>query len=216
MKETELRHEQVFRPPYARSLAVVWFLIALFVTYDTLRRGSGRPMWVALAVLAFSCALVYALAFRPAVVVDDEAVTLRNILRDVRVPWGRVTRIGSAWSLTVDTDRKSWGSWAITARNRERGEVYRRGVAFGGSMGARLGGGTGSSPAPAYGGAGAGSDGEGGTTYVSVELSRRWDAALSRSQSAPDEAAPVVVTWVRSVVAALGASTLLLALALLL
>ena len=237
MKESELRHEQVFRPPFARSLAVVWFLIALLVTYDTLRRGSGRPMWIALAVLATSCALVYALAFRPAVVADDDAVTLRNILRDVRVPWGRVTRIGSAWSLSVDTAEKSWGSWAITARNRQRGELYRRGLALGSGVGARMGsfgadpasGGTRSYAGPRAGGGsraygeaspaagGAGSSGaEGGTTYVSVELSKLWDAAVARGVASGDGAAPVVVSWVWPVVVGLGASALALAAALLL
>lgn len=189
MKVREVRDEQVFRSPHARTLAGVWFATAAFLAYDTVDRGSGRNLWISLAALGAISVAVYALAWRPAVVADSRGVTLRNIVRDVVVPWGRVERIGSKWSLTIDTAERSWPSWAITARNRERSAFSRGGTT------ARE---PASPPAPQSGES---------TALVSEELSRRWQASAGGAEEGEGD---VVVRWVWAVIAALAVSLLAL------
>jgi hypothetical protein len=201
MKDSELRHEQVFRPPYSRLLAITWFVIALIFAVDAAVNGSGDGRWLALAVLLFASAAVHALAFRPAVLVDDTGITLRNIVRDVHVPWGNVARIGARWSLTIDTlaPDRTWASWAITARNRQRMALFHRGFTAGAWMGGR------GAQASAY--AGAADETPDEEPYVSVELSRAWDAASARGALAPGS---VEVRWVWPVIVASAVSGVLL------
>jgi hypothetical protein len=226
MSESELRPEQVFRPPYARTLSVVWFALAVFVALDAVLNGSGRAVWVSLSVIGLSVAIVYALAFRPAVVADDTGVTLRNVAKDVRIPWASVEGIGATWSLTVEAEGRTWASWAITARNRQRADAAGRsllgGSLAGGSRSGRMGppAPPGRTPGSSTGGTGAPQTAGTGGGYVSAELSRRWEEATGAADaapSAPRDAAPsdgVTVTWAVPVLAALGVTTLSFVLAL--
>jgi hypothetical protein len=242
MKESELRGEQVFRSSSARTLAVVWFAVAAFVAFDAVRRGSGRSLWIGLAVVALVSALVYALAYRPAVAADDEGITIRNIVRDVRIPWARVEHIGAKWSLTIDAAGRTWASWAITARNRQRAAVP---PALGLGGPAALGSGSlGAGPR-------AGADMDAGTRaaagarrglpggrasrlrvgdpgpvipapattrggeYVSAQLAQLRDEAQLRGTSAPGARDEVTVEWAWSPIVAIGAAAAALAIALL-
>jgi hypothetical protein len=109
----------------APLLAVAWYVVGALGAIDLVRRGAGHTIAVGLTSIAVVTVVVYAIAGRPAVVANDTGVLLRNVLRDVWVPWNRVERIGAKWSLTVEADGVEHGSWAITASNparqRERG-----------------------------------------------------------------------------------------------
>lgn len=52
-------------------------------------------------VLLLGCGVAYAVGLRPAIIGDDEAVTVRNPLREVRVPWGAVRAIQGGNAVTV-------------------------------------------------------------------------------------------------------------------
>lgn len=125
IRESELLHEEVFRPRLAPLLAVGWYLVGAYATFDLVRRGDGSTIAVGLAVVALVSVVVYAIGTRPAVIANDRGVLLRNVLRDVYVPWHRVERIGARWSLTVETSDAVYGSWALSAgnptRERQRG-----------------------------------------------------------------------------------------------
>ena len=58
-------------------------------------------------------AAVAALGWRPAVVVDDEALTLVNPLRTVRLPWSAVQDVTMGWVLTVTADGVRHRAWAV-------------------------------------------------------------------------------------------------------
>lgn len=125
IRESDLSHEEVFRPRLAPLLAIGWYVVAVLAVVDLVRRGDGHTIAVGTAVVALASVVAYAIASRPAVVANDQGVLLRNIVRDVFVPWHRVERIGARWSLTIETSEATYGSWAIAARNprrdRERG-----------------------------------------------------------------------------------------------
>jgi hypothetical protein len=62
--------------------------------------------------------VVHALFWRPAVVVDDDGVVLRNVLRDVQVPWSLLEGIDTRFTLTLLTPDGRHQSWAASAPGR--------------------------------------------------------------------------------------------------
>ncbi|MFG2089331.1 PH domain-containing protein [Spirillospora sp. NPDC048824] len=52
-------------------------------------------------VLLLGCGIAYTVGLRPAIVGDDEAVTVRNPLREARVPWGAVRGIEGGNAVAV-------------------------------------------------------------------------------------------------------------------
>jgi hypothetical protein len=118
--EGEGVREVVLRGRFARPFAVCWFALAAYLAVDVLRAGEGRTRWLTLAVLLLLTAVVYAVSFRPAVVYDDSRLVLRNIVRDVAVPWPRVTGLDWRYVLTVEVDDdKRYAAWALTANRSD-------------------------------------------------------------------------------------------------
>lgn len=110
------KHVEVFRSRSVPLLALVWDVVAVVLAADLLWRGDGRLMAGGLAAIALVTLLVYAVSQRPAVVATERGVVLRNVVRDVRVPWRLVQRVESDWALTVVTAHRDYVAWAITGR----------------------------------------------------------------------------------------------------
>lgn len=122
-RASEVAQVETFRPRLAPILAVGWYVLAAFGGYDLIRRGDGREVPIGLAGLALVTVIVYAIAARPAVVADPRGLLLRNVVRDVWLPWHAVKKIEATWSLSVATEDRSYGSWAVagsTARRERR------------------------------------------------------------------------------------------------
>jgi Bacterial PH domain len=113
---------EVFRSRSVPLLALVWEVVAVVLAVDLLWRGEGRLMVAGLAAIALVTVLVYAVSQRPAVVAAERGVVLRNVVRDVRVPWRLVQRVESDWALTVVTAHRDYTAWAITGRPRRSRE----------------------------------------------------------------------------------------------
>jgi hypothetical protein len=136
-RASEVAHVETFRPRLAPVMAVAWYVLTAFGGYDLVRRGQGREVPIGLAALALITVVVYAIAQRPAVIAGPSGVLLRNVLRDVWLPWHAVKKIESRWSLSLATEDKRYGSWAVTGKaSRERGR--------------RAPGGTPAAPKPAH------------------------------------------------------------------
>ncbi len=110
----DVTHVETFRPRLAPVMAVLWYCIAAFGGYDLVRRGDGREIAVGLACLALVTVIVYAIAQRPAIVAGPRGVLLRNVVRDVWMPWHAVKAIETKWSLSFATADASYSSWALT------------------------------------------------------------------------------------------------------
>jgi hypothetical protein len=122
-RASEAAHVETFRPRLAPVMAVAWYVLSAFGGYDLVRRGHGREIPIGLASLALITVVVYAIGQRPAVIAGPSGVLLRNVLRDVWLPWHAVQKIESRWSLSLATEDKSYGSWAVTGKGslgRER------------------------------------------------------------------------------------------------
>jgi hypothetical protein len=73
-------------------------------------------LWFVAAVAAMAC-----LFWRPAVLVDGEGVELRNVVRDVRVPWAALDDVTTRYALTLHAGGSSHQSWAGAAPGRGTG-----------------------------------------------------------------------------------------------
>jgi hypothetical protein len=112
----------VYRPATGWALALcyagftAWWLAAGLT-------GGGRPglSWTALAWLLVVGAAIYAVFWRPAVIVDDDGVLLLNVLRDVRVPWAALEAVETRYALTLVTAEHRYASWAAGAPGRGSG-----------------------------------------------------------------------------------------------
>jgi len=85
-----------------------------------------QPLFVAWVVL--SLAFVWVLFVRPAVLLDEDGVTIRNVVRDVHIPWAKVTEVECRWSLKVLAGDRAFTAWAISPQGRPK-------VAAGGLLG---------------------------------------------------------------------------------
>ncbi|HEY8482428.1 MAG TPA: PH domain-containing protein [Spirillospora sp.] len=81
-----------------RVAAYAWLVFAVLNIADLVFGITGEATYspVALtvgALLLLGCGIAYTVGLRPAIVADEEAVLIRNPLRDVRVPWAGVRAI---------------------------------------------------------------------------------------------------------------------------
>ena len=139
-------HGDLFRFSRPPILPILWYLLAIFSAYDLVQRGEGRTIWIGLSAIALITVVVYATGQRPAVFATPTGVLLRNVVRDVWLPWHLVERIDSTWSLVIRTADRGYGSWAVTGASSSRQRGPRggdpvAGLARGSSMtGGRSGG----------------------------------------------------------------------------
>jgi hypothetical protein len=94
----------VFRPGSALAFLGVSVAVVVFLLGDALvRAGFGEMMLLApWPLLALWC--VYAAAYASSLAIDDDAITVQNILRTVRIPWRRVVDVQWRWQVEIFTD----------------------------------------------------------------------------------------------------------------
>lgn len=68
--------------------------------------------------LVLPVALVWALYARPAVIVSDAGVELRNVTRTVVLPWPSIQRVDTKYALTLYTAYGTFAAWAAPAPSR--------------------------------------------------------------------------------------------------
>lgn len=71
-----------------------------------------------LPVLVLPVALVWALYARPAVIVSDASVEVRNVTRTVVLPWPSIQRVDTKYALTLYTAYGTFAAWAAPAPSR--------------------------------------------------------------------------------------------------
>ena len=119
-RASEVAQIETFRSRLAPMMAVAWYVIAAFGAWDLIRRGDGREVPIGLVSLALITIVVYAMAQRPAVVAGPSGLLMRNVVRDIWLPWHDIKRIEAKWSLSVATQDRTFGSWAVSGANAHR------------------------------------------------------------------------------------------------
>ena len=110
----------VFRSTVARVVAWIFIAFAAVNLVDVIMRGRGPSGRIAFAVLVALALIAFVLGLRPAVIADSREVRLRNLLRDVSVPWKAVTAIDTTDALRVHAGPAVFRSWSIAPGNRAR------------------------------------------------------------------------------------------------
>jgi hypothetical protein len=122
------RTRRVFRSGGIRFAGWAWMVFAALNLADLAWRGRDMASVVAAAVLLLGCGIAYAVALRPRIVADEEAVHFHNLLRDVRLPWGAVDRLegGDAVYAHVGERRHRAFILQTSPRARAKSEIRAR------------------------------------------------------------------------------------------
>jgi Bacterial PH domain len=108
--------KHLFRQRSPLGLAAVCAVTSLFVLASLARNWAENPQPLFASWVLFGLAVVWSVFVRPAVLIDLEGVTLRNVARDVHVPWTRLTDVQVRWNLKVYVGERSYTAWAISSQ----------------------------------------------------------------------------------------------------
>src|SRR5450631_2284197 len=113
--------QQVFRQRSSVGLAAVCGVTGVLLLVALARNWADypRPLFVAWVVLGM--ALAWSIFIRPVVLFDLSGVTLRNVVRDVHIPWSELTEVSSRWNLKVFAGTRSYTAWALSSEPERRG-----------------------------------------------------------------------------------------------
>jgi Bacterial PH domain len=128
--------QKTFRLPGSLVAWWAWLIFAVACLVDIAISGRNHLAVEIAVTLVFITGIVYACALWPRVITDPAALTVRNPLRDHRIPWGSVSAVDLRESVQVHCVRepdakrgKVIYSWALYAhrRNRLRQELLAQG-----------------------------------------------------------------------------------------
>ena len=98
------------------GLAAVCGVTGLVLLVSMAWRWADSPQPLFVAWVLFGLAVVWSLFVRPAVLLDEDGVIIRNVVRDVHIPWVRVTDVDFRWNLKVFVGDRAYTSWAISSQ----------------------------------------------------------------------------------------------------
>ncbi|WP_161972662.1 PH domain-containing protein [Curtobacterium sp. HSID17257] len=78
-------------------------VLGLFLLVDAAARSSWDVVWSAVGPVTALVWALWLLTVRPAVRLDDDALTVVNPLRTTRVPWAAVADVRLRWQIVVQT-----------------------------------------------------------------------------------------------------------------
>jgi hypothetical protein len=198
---------RTYRQRSSQLIAFLFIAAALVLIVSMLRAWSTDASPLFLSILLLGIAGSWALFLRPAVVVDREGVTLRNVVRDVQVPWHLLTDVEARWNVRVFVGERGFTAWAVSSQiDRPKG-------ATGGLFGAGFGGSSALAKLSKEDTAGAPEPGGRKVTSRSVadvieQTKAEYAAAVAQGEIVPPAEPRVAVRWAASVLAALAVPAL--------
>lgn len=114
-----------FAPAGGRILGLITIVIGILIVGDIIVEWRTWAGVSAAAVVVAVCTLVWVGLVRPAVVAYEEALVLRNILSDVRIPWHLVESATVAPVLTISVGDKVYRSSAVGVTGADRRAMRR-------------------------------------------------------------------------------------------
>jgi hypothetical protein len=106
----------VFRQRSSLTLAAVCVVTGLILLLSLARNWADYPRPMFASWVVFALAATWSIFIRPAVLLDGEGVTVRNVLRDVHVPWAALTEVKTRWNLKVFAGDRGYTAWAISSQ----------------------------------------------------------------------------------------------------
>jgi hypothetical protein len=118
---------RVFRLSGAVVAWWAWVVVVVACLVDLAVSGRDHASAEIAVALVVVTGIMYACALRPIVIADSGGITVRNPLRDHRIPWGLVTSVDLGESVRVHCAREPGArrekvvhSWALYAQRRSR------------------------------------------------------------------------------------------------
>ena len=106
-----------YQPGFARGMTIgVAALAAVALVWTAVDDPGAALRYLPVHLLV--PAVVWALYGRPAVIISDGGVELRNVARTVHLPWPAIQRIDTKYALTLYTAYGPYSAWAAPAPSR--------------------------------------------------------------------------------------------------
>lgn len=110
---------RVFRPRSSLAAVIVGALVALAWAWAAVAAGGVPGLARQVPGILLAATGAYAVLVRPSVEVGPAGVTLRNVVRDVDVPWAALAEVRTRYALMlVTTDGRRFTAWAAPASGR--------------------------------------------------------------------------------------------------
>lgn len=106
-----------FRPRSGRVLTIAAAVLAVAGAVSALVQEPVEGLRY-LPAFVLAVVLVWAFFGRPAVLVSDGGVEVRNVLRTIELPWPSIERIDTKYALTLYTAYGVYAAWAAPAPSR--------------------------------------------------------------------------------------------------
>jgi hypothetical protein len=113
-KTSTVRH--VFRQRSSVWLAAMSGATGLLFLLSLVRSWAQYPRPLFGAWVLLGLAFTWSVFVRPAVLIDAGGVTIRNIVRDVHIPWAALTDVTTRWNLKVMVGDQGYNAWAISSQ----------------------------------------------------------------------------------------------------
>lgn len=111
----QLETSVTFRSTFNKVLCIVaWAALAAVLVVVLVTPGALERPLIPLGLAAVA-AIVWAVLWSPHLRVDDEAVTIANVLREIRVPWAALIEVDTKFSLTLRVPGKLFSATAAPA-----------------------------------------------------------------------------------------------------
>lgn len=106
-----------YQPGSARGMTIGVAAVAAVALVLTALDDAGAALRY-LPAFGVVPAAVWAFYGRPAVIISDGGVALRNVLRTVDLPWPAIQRIETKYALTLETAYGPYNAWAAPVPGR--------------------------------------------------------------------------------------------------
>mgnify|MGYP006171753579 CR=1 FL=1 len=106
-------------PRFGRILTVVVGVVGVAMIVSGWSGGPGAVLRT-IAPVTLLVAATWAAFWRPAVIVDQDAVTVRNVFSTEVIPFENIRRIDTRYALTLETTSGKVSAWAAPAPGRHR------------------------------------------------------------------------------------------------
>ena len=116
MSSSTSTRQHLIRQRSPLGLAAACGLTGLVLLVSMAFQWAEHPEPLFASWVVFILAVVWSLFVRPAVLLDENGVTLRNVVRDIHIPWGQVTDVEFRWNLKVLVGDRPYTAWAISSQ----------------------------------------------------------------------------------------------------
>jgi hypothetical protein len=107
--------QHVYRQRSSVGLAAGCGVLGVLLLLSLARDWASYPRPLFVAWVVFGLAVAWALFVRPAILIDVGGVTLRNVVRDVHIPWTLLTGATSRWNVKVMVGDQGYTAWAVSS-----------------------------------------------------------------------------------------------------